>query len=134
MCRYSGELLVCDTCNLGYHPRCLHPPITTPPQGSWTCSKCQSLNKQIGTNWPKTLELVHSYITHKAAKEEEKRKLAKHVKELQLEKKQLELKAKKLTETIAQQVQKKAELMNAYRTAQQSVDKLKNLIRVFQTS
>ena len=41
ICRESGELLLCDTCNLVYHMSCLDPPLTAVPPGMWLCPKCK---------------------------------------------------------------------------------------------
>ena len=41
ICRESGELLLCDTCNLVYHMTCLDPPLTAVPPGMWLCPKCK---------------------------------------------------------------------------------------------
>ena len=42
-CRFTdGEayMLLCDTCNDGYHIYCLDPPLLGIPEGSWTCPRC----------------------------------------------------------------------------------------------
>jgi len=41
LCHRSGELLMCDTCNLVYHLQCLDPPLTAIPNGTWSCPKCK---------------------------------------------------------------------------------------------
>ena len=41
ICKESGELLLCDTCNLVYHMSCLDPPLTAVPPGMWLCPKCK---------------------------------------------------------------------------------------------
>lgn len=33
-------LLLCDVCNGGYHIHCLAPPLTSVPEGDWTCARC----------------------------------------------------------------------------------------------
>lgn len=126
---------MCDTCSLVYHLSCLDPPLTAIPQGLWSCPKCKALGNKTGdnNNLPGTLALVHSYITHKAAKEEDKKRLQRKVQDLTSEKAELDKKAKTLSETIKKQIQQKAELLNNNRTAQQSVDQLKNFISVFQS-
>ena len=40
VCQRTGELLMCDTCNLVYHLQCLEPPLNGVPQGLWSCPKC----------------------------------------------------------------------------------------------
>ncbi|XP_074538639.1 PHD and RING finger domain-containing protein 1-like [Halichoeres trimaculatus] len=34
------RLLVCTECDSGYHMNCLTPPLTTVPEGNWTCLEC----------------------------------------------------------------------------------------------
>lgn len=34
------RLLVCRQCDSGYHMNCLTPPLTTVPEGYWTCPEC----------------------------------------------------------------------------------------------
>lgn len=36
----SSSILVCDSCELGYHGYCLDPQVTTPPEYDWHCPKC----------------------------------------------------------------------------------------------
>jgi len=36
----DDQLLFCDDCDRGYHMYCLSPPLTTPPEGSWSCALC----------------------------------------------------------------------------------------------
>ncbi|GJQ77849.1 hypothetical protein Trydic_g16104 [Trypoxylus dichotomus] len=38
----DDQLLFCDDCDRGYHMYCLSPPLTTPPEGSWSCKLCIS--------------------------------------------------------------------------------------------
>ena len=37
----DDQLLFCDDCDRGYHMYCLSPPLTTPPEGSWSCNICK---------------------------------------------------------------------------------------------
>ncbi|EXJ92098.1 histone demethylase JARID1 [Capronia epimyces CBS 606.96] len=39
------SILVCDTCDLGYHKHCIEPPLRHVPDYDWHCSKCL-----VGTN------------------------------------------------------------------------------------
>lgn len=41
----DDQLLFCDDCDRGYHMYCLKPPMTQPPEGSWSCHLCQNLLK-----------------------------------------------------------------------------------------
>ncbi|KPM11997.1 zinc finger protein DPF3-like protein [Sarcoptes scabiei] len=36
----DDQLLFCDDCDRGYHMYCLKPPLTEPPEGSWSCHLC----------------------------------------------------------------------------------------------
>lgn len=36
----DDQLLFCDDCDRGYHMYCLAPPLTTPPEGLWSCNIC----------------------------------------------------------------------------------------------
>ncbi|XP_067007494.2 zinc finger protein ubi-d4 isoform X2 [Anabrus simplex] len=36
----DDQLLFCDDCDRGYHMYCLAPPLTSPPEGSWSCHLC----------------------------------------------------------------------------------------------
>ncbi|XP_065564759.1 chromodomain-helicase-DNA-binding protein Mi-2 homolog [Artemia franciscana] len=41
VCKEGGDdLLHCDTCPLCFHTFCLVPPLTSKPEGSWTCHRC----------------------------------------------------------------------------------------------
>ena len=33
-------LLLCDSCDKGYHTSCLSPPLTAIPEGEWLCPLC----------------------------------------------------------------------------------------------
>ena len=37
----ADPMLLCDTCNRGYHISCLTPPLTQVPPGDWHCPVCQ---------------------------------------------------------------------------------------------
>uniref|UniRef100_A0A4W4FRP4 D4, zinc and double PHD fingers family 2 n=1 Tax=Electrophorus electricus TaxID=8005 RepID=A0A4W4FRP4_ELEEL len=39
------QLLFCDDCDRGYHMYCLQPPMSQPPEGSWSCHLCLDLLK-----------------------------------------------------------------------------------------
>ncbi|PNF34754.1 hypothetical protein B7P43_G05065 [Cryptotermes secundus] len=36
----DDQLLFCDDCDRGYHMYCLAPPLSSPPEGSWSCRLC----------------------------------------------------------------------------------------------
>ena len=69
VCQRTGELLMCDTCNLVYHLQCLEPPLNGVPQGLWSCPKCVVSIVLI----PSELRLIHTN-----RKQELKRKRSKN--------------------------------------------------------
>ncbi|XP_030921253.1 zinc finger protein ubi-d4 [Geospiza fortis] len=46
MCPGQDQLLFCDDCDRGYHMYCLTPPMSEPPEGSWSCHLCLDLLKE----------------------------------------------------------------------------------------
>ncbi|XP_073806359.1 zinc finger protein ubi-d4 isoform X6 [Danio rerio] len=42
----DDQLLFCDDCDRGYHMYCLSPPMSVPPEGSWSCHLCLALLKE----------------------------------------------------------------------------------------
>ncbi|XP_057211743.1 zinc finger protein ubi-d4 isoform X7 [Triplophysa rosa] len=42
----DDQLLFCDDCDRGYHMYCLSPPMSEPPEGSWSCHLCLDLLKE----------------------------------------------------------------------------------------
>ena len=36
------KMLLCDTCDRGWHLFCLNPPLSKIPDGEWSCPKCVS--------------------------------------------------------------------------------------------
>uniref|UniRef100_UPI00358EC0E3 PHD finger protein 21A-like isoform X3 n=1 Tax=Myxine glutinosa TaxID=7769 RepID=UPI00358EC0E3 len=134
VCKRSGQLLMCDTCSRVYHLECLDPPLKNIPKGMWICPKCQeqALRKEDAFPWPGTLAIVHSYIAHKAAKEEEKRKLVKRSNELKQEREQLEQKAKQLSNVIMKCMDTRTALLTKQKEAQGTLDKIRKLIELVQ--
>eukprot|EP01083_Nonionella_stella_P247722 858540_1 len=37
---YADRLLLCDSCDAGYHLHCLSPPLSGIPEGDWQCAPC----------------------------------------------------------------------------------------------
>lgn len=35
------QILLCDSCDSGYHTACLRPPLMVIPDGEWFCPPCQ---------------------------------------------------------------------------------------------
>ncbi|XP_038612845.1 PHD finger protein 21B isoform X2 [Tachyglossus aculeatus] len=98
-CRRGANLQPCGTCPRAFHLQCLDPPLRTAPRGLWGCPTCQqqALKKEDETEpWTGTLAIVHSYVTHKSAKEEEKERLVGRGGELQSQQRQLEERARLL--------------------------------------
>jgi hypothetical protein len=40
-----SSMILCDTCDRGYHTLCLNPPLATVPQGDWDCPRCAQLKQ-----------------------------------------------------------------------------------------
>ncbi len=45
----GASMLLCDGCDLGFHMRCLSPPLAAVPAGSWHCCACVGNNGKDGT-------------------------------------------------------------------------------------
>ncbi|RWS31197.1 remodeling and spacing factor 1-like isoform X1 [Leptotrombidium deliense] len=52
-CRRCGKydhpewILLCDSCDSGYHTACLNPPLMLIPDGDWFCPPCENVNSLI---------------------------------------------------------------------------------------
>jgi hypothetical protein len=47
------QMLLCDTCDRGYHMFCLKPPLTAVPEGDWNCPQCtQPVTSVANTTLP----------------------------------------------------------------------------------
>lgn len=44
----KGDILVCDSCDLGYHRMCIEPALNSIPAYEWHCSKCLVGNNEYG--------------------------------------------------------------------------------------
>ncbi|XP_072527336.1 PHD finger protein 21Aa isoform X2 [Salminus brasiliensis] len=132
VCRRSGQLLMCDTCSRVYHLDCLEPPLRTVPRGMWICPSCQSqiLKKDEAIEWPGTLAIVHSYISYKAEREQEKQKLEKWSSELQQEREELQLRVKQLSDSITICMESRSGVLSRQREMEASIDKVKGLVRL----
>ncbi|XP_032893473.1 PHD finger protein 21B isoform X3 [Amblyraja radiata] len=135
VCKRSGQLLLCDTCSRVYHLECLEPPLKTIPKGVWVCPRCQEkvLKKEDNVSWPGTLAIVHSYLAHKAVKEEEKRKLLKRGTELKSEHEQLEEKDRLLSNAVTKCLELKTNLIAKQKGTRASLERVKTLIRLMQS-
>ncbi|XP_017565059.1 PHD finger protein 21Aa isoform X4 [Pygocentrus nattereri] len=132
VCRRSGQLLMCDTCSRVYHLDCLEPPLRTVPRGMWICPSCQSqiLKKDEAIEWPGTLAIVHSYISYKAEREQEKQKLEKWSSELQQEREELQLRVKQLSDSIMICMESRNGVLARQREMEASIEKVKGLVRL----
>ncbi|XP_054098531.2 PHD finger protein 21B isoform X2 [Callithrix jacchus] len=101
-CKRGANLQPCGACPVAYHLSCLDPPLKTAPKGVWVCPRCQqkALKKDEGVPWTGMLAIVHSYVTHKTVKEEEKQKLLQRGSELQSEHQQLEEQDRQLASAV----------------------------------
>ncbi|XP_068163488.1 PHD finger protein 21B isoform X2 [Antennarius striatus] len=131
VCEEDGELQPCHNCPRAFHPHCLHPPLKTPPRGSWYCPKCQKkvLNKE-NMSWPQNF--VQSYVTHKTVRQEEKRRLLRRNGELKNECSHLEEQDKQLDDTLNRCMQLRARLLGQQRDTQAALERLRALIRLIQ--
>ncbi|KAJ1062587.1 hypothetical protein K5549_018664, partial [Capra hircus] len=100
-CKRGANLQPCGTCP-GDVPG-LHPPEHGRPWAArWLSppSALQALKKDGGVPWTGMLAIVHSYVTHKTVKEEEKQKLLQRGSELQSEHQQLEERDRRLASAV----------------------------------
>ncbi|XP_031796815.1 PHD finger protein 21B isoform X3 [Sarcophilus harrisii] len=132
ICKRGTDLQPCGTCPGAYHLSCLDPPLRTTPKGVWVCPKCQEkvLNKDENVPWTGMLAIVHSYVTHKTVKEEEKRKLLKRGSELKSEHRQLEEKDRLLNTAMKKCLELKTSLLAQRKGAQSSLERLRALLRL----
>lgn len=40
ICQEGGEVLLCEFCNLVFHPTCFYPVMKSVPEGHWACPEC----------------------------------------------------------------------------------------------
>ncbi|KAK3509993.1 hypothetical protein QTP70_024340, partial [Hemibagrus guttatus] len=132
VCRRSGQLLMYDTCSRVYHQDCLALTLHNVPRGMWICPSCknQILKKDEVIEWPGTLAIVHSYISYKAEREQEKQRLEKWSTELQQEREELELKAKQLNDSITVCTESRNGVLARQREMEASIEKVKDLVRL----
>uniref|UniRef100_A0A7S4VXZ5 PHD-type domain-containing protein n=1 Tax=Ditylum brightwellii TaxID=49249 RepID=A0A7S4VXZ5_9STRA len=43
VCKEGGNLLICDTCEFGFHLDCVRPPLLNIPEGNWDCDDCLNM-------------------------------------------------------------------------------------------
>ncbi|XP_049627472.1 PHD finger protein 21B [Suncus etruscus] len=101
VCKRGADLQPCGTCSGSYHLSCLEPPIKATPKGVWMCPRCQQKAlRDEDVPWSGMLAVVHSYVTHKTVKEEEKQKLLQRGSELQSEHRQMEARDRRLASAV----------------------------------
>ncbi|KAM9674030.1 PHD finger protein 21B isoform 2-T2 [Trichechus inunguis] len=133
-CKRGANLQPCGTCPGAYHLSCLDPPLKTAPKGVWVCPQCQqkALKKDEGVPWTGMLAIVHSYVTHKTVKEEEKQKLLQRGSRLQSEHQQLEERDRRLASAVKKCLELKTSLLAQQRGTQSSLERLRALLRLIQ--
>lgn len=47
-----SQILLCDSCDSGYHTACLRPPLMLIPDGEWFCPPCQHVSCMCATDNP----------------------------------------------------------------------------------
>ncbi|XP_047673097.1 PHD finger protein 21Aa isoform X4 [Tachysurus fulvidraco] len=88
------------------------------------------LKKDEVIEWPGTLAIVHSYISYKAEREQEKQRLEKWSSELQQEREELELKAKHLSDSITICTESRNGVLARQKEMEASIEKVKDLVRL----
>ncbi|XP_069878814.1 PHD finger protein 21B isoform X1 [Dipodomys merriami] len=133
-CKRGANLQPCGTCSGAYHLSCLDPPLKAAPKGVWLCPKCQqkALKRDEGVPWTGMLAIVHSYVTHKTVKEEEKQKLLQRGSELHTEHQQLEERDRQLASAVKKCLELKTSLLARQRGTQSSLDRLRTLLTLIQ--
>ncbi|XP_006888100.1 PREDICTED: PHD finger protein 21B isoform X2 [Elephantulus edwardii] len=133
-CKRGTSLQPCGTCPAAFHLGCLDPPLKTAPKGMWVCPQCQqkALKKDEGVPWTGMLAIVHSYVTHKTVKEEEKQKLLQRESQLQSEHQQLEERDRRLASAVKRCLELKTNLLARQRGTQSSLERLRALLRLIQ--
>ena len=46
----AGNMLLCDTCDLGHHLHCLKPKLDAIPLGDWFCAACIRKERALASN------------------------------------------------------------------------------------
>ncbi|XP_072527340.1 PHD finger protein 21Aa isoform X5 [Salminus brasiliensis] len=93
-------------------------------------SLSEILKKDEAIEWPGTLAIVHSYISYKAEREQEKQKLEKWSSELQQEREELQLRVKQLSDSITICMESRSGVLSRQREMEASIDKVKGLVRL----
>ncbi|KAI1731946.1 PHD-finger domain-containing protein [Ditylenchus destructor] len=47
---HEHRMLICDSCDLGFHMHCLNPPLTLVPRGRWECVHCRPSTSSSARN------------------------------------------------------------------------------------
>ncbi|XP_022523876.2 PHD finger protein 21Aa isoform X5 [Astyanax mexicanus] len=109
-------------------PLSSHPPPSSPRVSP--NSERDILKKDEAIEWPGTLAIVHSYISYKAEREQEKQKLEKWSSELQQEREELQLRVKQLSDSITICMESRSGVLARQREMETSINKVKGLVRL----
>ncbi|KAM9494438.1 LOW QUALITY PROTEIN: PHD finger protein 21Aa [Clarias gariepinus] len=105
-----------------------HPSPSSPRLSSSSVGDISKKDEVI--EWPGTLAIVHSYISYKAEREQEKQRLEKWSSELQQEREELELKAKQLSDSITICTESRTGVLARQKEMEASIEKVKDLVRL----
>ncbi|XP_076861388.1 PHD finger protein 21Aa isoform X3 [Brachyhypopomus gauderio] len=86
--------------------------------------------KEEAIDWPGPLAIVHSYISYKAEREQEKQKLEKWSSELRQEREELQLRVKQLSDSITICRESRNRVLARQKEMETSIDKVKGLVRL----
>ncbi|XP_026879009.2 PHD finger protein 21Aa isoform X2 [Electrophorus electricus] len=86
--------------------------------------------KEEAIDWPGPLAIVHSYISYKAEREQEKQKLEKWSSELRQEREELELRVKQLSDSITICRESRNGVLSRQKEMEASIEKVKGLVRL----
>lgn len=129
ICGQSGQVVMCKSCHNTYHPQCLSLPVTHEEQ--WNCLKCQDAIQKSALS----LSVINAYISRKAGKEEDKKKLLKRNTELHEEMTNLDYRKQQVNDVLTHQAIQKQELIDLNQKTKQSMENLKSFVkRVHQSS
>jgi PHD-finger len=76
---YDSSVLLCDSCDRGFHTFCLDPPLHAPPDGAWHCEQCrrgghhlESLRREEEAKQQREASLLATHANNTQASEQEK--------------------------------------------------------------
>ncbi|XP_022523878.2 PHD finger protein 21Aa isoform X7 [Astyanax mexicanus] len=120
-----------------FEPECKKSTVSYLTSANQVCRKranedslSEILKKDEAIEWPGTLAIVHSYISYKAEREQEKQKLEKWSSELQQEREELQLRVKQLSDSITICMESRSGVLARQREMETSINKVKGLVRL----